>query len=146
MATSSSSGPVNHKKKKHGGETSSSSGASRPHKKKKSGGGSSSSGGGGAPPTRPEEGDYIINWHLQYCANVLLQAETQLKALSDLVKAELMKIKTDGQFIKENLSGPHQHLVRLRNEDRDLRTILDPINNLSDLLRLVASRSAERII
>jgi len=97
-------------------------------------------------PSTPEEGDYIINWHLQYNANIFLQMETQLKAMTDQIKAELMKIKTDGDFIKERLSGPHTHLARLKNEDRDLRSSLDPFNKLIDLCRLVAHRSAQRLI
>ena len=105
-----------------------------------------SSSGGGSKPTSPEKGDYIVNWHLQYCANIFLQHETQLNALEDLVKAELMKIRTDGEFIKNELDGTHTHLTRLQSEDRDLRNILDSIGNLSDLFRTVVQRSAQRII
>ena len=93
-----------------------------------------------------ENGDYIINNHLQYCATIFLQAETQLKALSDGVKTELLKIKSDGGFIKSNLSGPHHNLVRLKNQDRDLRAILESINYLSNLFGIISNRSSQRII
>ena len=96
--------------------------------------------------TAAENGDYIINWHLQYCASIFLQNETKLKDLGDMVKAELMKIKTDGDFIKNQLSGSHNNLLRLKNQDRDLRTILESINHLSDLFRTISRRSAQRII
>lgn len=95
---------------------------------------------------KPEDGDYIINWHLQYCANVMFQGESYLRSISDQIKAELMKIKTDGEFVKENLPGNHSHLIRLKNEDRDLRSALDPIHELMDLFKLIAHRSAERIM
>jgi hypothetical protein len=107
---------------------------------------SNMSSGGGSQSTKPEKGDYIINWHLQYCANIFLQQETQLNALEDLVKAEIMKIRTDGEFIKSELDGSHTHLTRLKNEDKDLRAILDSISHLSDLFRTVIQRSAQRII
>ena len=107
---------------------------------------SSNGSSSGSQSTSPEKGDYIINWHLQYCASIFLQQETQLNALEDLVKAELMKIKTDGEFIKNELNGTHTHLSRLKNEDRDLRKILDSISRLSDLFRTIVQRSAQRII
>ncbi len=97
-------------------------------------------------PTRPEEGDYIINWHMQYCISLLLQSEAQLRSLSDQIKAEVVKMKTDGDFIKHELPGPHSHLTRLRNEERDLRSTLESITQLQELFRLISSRSSDRII
>lgn len=103
-------------------------------------------GGGGGGSTRPEEGDYIINWHLQYCISLLLQSEGQLRSLSDQIKAEVTKMITDSSFIKHELPGPHTHLIRLKNEERDLKSTLKEIESLQELFRLIANRSSERII
>lgn len=103
-------------------------------------------GGGGGGSSRPEEGDYIINWHLQYCISLLLQSEAQLRSLSDQVKAEITKMATDSSFIKRELPGPHTHLIRLTNEDRDLKSTLREIESLQELFRLLSKRSSDRII
>jgi hypothetical protein len=97
-------------------------------------------------PKKAEEGDYIINWHLQYIANIFLQYSAQLLNLQDQIKAELIKIKTDGDFIKTQLAGPHHNLVQLKNEDRDLRSALEPITDLNNLFRLIANRAANRLL
>jgi len=107
---------------------------------------SSGNGGGGNSHTRPEEGDYIINWHLQYNAQVMLQYESQLRTLVDQIKAEINKMRVDADFIRHELHGPHAHLIRLNNEERDLQSVMEPISNLQELFRLVANRSSERII
>ncbi len=98
------------------------------------------------PNNAPEQGDYIINFHLQYCAQLAFQAQMSLRNILDQIKTELMKIKTDGEFINQQLPGPHQNLGRLKNEDRDLRSILDPVNVLIDKFRLLSNRSSNRII
>jgi|SRR5581483_5730802 len=93
-----------------------------------------------------EQGDYIINWHLSYCADLMLQGEGYLHTLMDLIKAELIKIKTDSHFILEELPGPHTHISKLKSEDKDLRRILPQIKALADDMRLVAKRAQDRLI
>ncbi len=93
----------------------------------------------------PEEGDHIINWHMSYVSQISLQAETQLRAFADLIKGELIKMRTDADFIREKLPGPHHHINKLKNTDRDLRRVLDPVNELADQVRSISHRAANRI-
>lgn len=93
----------------------------------------------------PEQGDYIINWHLSYAAQIALQAESFLRTFADQIKAELIKMKVDADYIKDNLPGKHTHILKLKNEDRDLRKVLDPVNELADQMRAISNRASNRI-
>jgi Mg2+ and Co2+ transporter CorA len=97
-------------------------------------------------PATPEEGDYIINWHLQYCATILLQSESNIRNIADQIKAELSKIKTDFEFIKQHYDGPHHNLLRLKATDKDLLKSLDALKETSDMLRKLSTKAAQRII
>ena len=98
------------------------------------------------PKANHEQGDDIINWHLQYCSTILLQTENNVNGLSNLIKSEISKIKTDAEYIKNRLPGPHDNLLRLKATDQDLLKALDKLKEASDLLRRLSARSAKRII
>ena len=97
-------------------------------------------------PANPEEGDYIVNWHLQYASTLLLQGDTNVQQIASMIKNELSKIKTDFDFVKKHHGGPHNNLMRLRATDRELRSLLDSLSEVSDKMRKLSAASARRII
>lgn len=107
---------------------------------------SSNGGPGGGPGgnRKPEEGDYLIDWHNQYCAQLAFQTEAFLRNIIGQIRAELTKMRTDVTFIETKLPGPHRNIDRLKPTDRDLRRALDPLNELADQFRAIGSRAAKR--
>jgi hypothetical protein len=96
--------------------------------------------------TKPEEGDYLIDWHLQYCSQLAFQSESNLFNILGQIKGELVKMRADTNFIENNLPGPHHHLTKLGQTDVELRQIIDNITELADKFRHIAHRTAERVI
>jgi hypothetical protein len=95
---------------------------------------------------RHEEGDHIIDWHLSYINSVLLQGEAYINSLRELLRAEIVKIKSDSEFVETKLPGSHHHLQKLRLADRDLRILLDPLEDIGNRLKRTGRRNAERMI
>jgi hypothetical protein len=93
----------------------------------------------------PEEGDYIINWHLSYITSLGTQGVSFLKTLSDQIKAEITKIQADAQFIESKLPGSHRHLKKLQKSECDLRILLDPLEEMRERLEKTARRAAQRV-
>ena len=98
------------------------------------------------PNNHHKEGDYIINWHQSYITSLASQSGSFLENLLGQIRSEIAKIQSDNNFIETKMHGPHHNLQILKKAERDLRILLDPIQELSDRLEKTAKRASNRLL
>lgn len=97
------------------------------------------------PPTKPEEGDYIIDWNNSYVCSLMNGAAINLTATADQIRSEITKIEADSSFITENLPGQHTHLLQLNKTKKDISDLLGKFTTLAALAKGVATAAAKRV-
>lgn len=93
-----------------------------------------------------EQGDIQINWNLTYITSLMSSAESQLTAIAGLMRSEILKIKADKDFIKDNLEGSHNHLKRLDKTAKELQRLLGQFEALADKSRNIARKAGRRVL
>jgi hypothetical protein len=94
---------------------------------------------------KPEECDYIINWNISYVCSLMNSAAANIDSFADQIRAEIVKIESDANFISESCAGPHSHLNQLNNTKNDISDALSEFTALVTLAKNVSQEAAKRV-